>query len=107
MRAQLRAVANADVEAAVVYYRDSAGPAIAVEFINELEIAISHLARHPLAGSPRFAYELEIPELRSWPLNKFPYLIFYVPDNERLDIWRVLHARRDIPAHLRPELASD
>lgn len=31
---------------------------------------------------------------------RFPYLVFYVPDDETLDIWRVLHARRDIPAFL-------
>ena len=27
-------------------------------------------------------------------------LLFYVPDDNRIDIWRVLHARRDIPAFL-------
>ena len=103
MHARLRAVAAADVDSVVAYYRDTAGSDVAVEFIGELEAAISHLIRHPFSGSLRFAYELEIPELRSWSLHKFPYLIFYLPDDDHLDVWRILHARRDVPADLNPE----
>ncbi|MFN3219296.1 MAG: type II toxin-antitoxin system RelE/ParE family toxin [Acidimicrobiales bacterium] len=104
MRADLRALAADDIDAAVAFYRSEASAEVAVEFIDALESAIAHLLRHPLTGSLRFAYELEIPELRSWPLRKFPYLVFYVPDDDRIDIWRILHARRDIPAHLTPDL---
>lgn len=100
MQTNVRALAQADIEAAVTYYRDEAGPKTAHDFVNALEAAITHLRRHPLTGSLGFAFELEIPDLRSWPLQKFPYLIFYVPDDDRIDIWRVLHTRRDIPAHL-------
>ena len=100
MHATLRALAANDIEDAATYYRYEADPQIALDFIDALEAAINHLRLHPLTGSLRFAYELEIPELRSWPLRKFPYLIFYVPDGDRIDIWRVLHARQDIPAHL-------
>jgi toxin ParE1/3/4 len=102
MDARLRAVAANDVNSAINYYRNNADPHIAVDFINDLEAAISHLTRYPFSGSPRFGYELQIPDLRSWSLNKFPYLIFYLPDEDHLDIWRILHARRDIPAHLQP-----
>jgi toxin ParE1/3/4 len=100
VQANLRALEATDIEAAVTYYRDEAGPKAAHDFVNALEAAITDLRRHPLTGSLRFAFELEIPALRSWPLQKFPYLIFYVPGDDRIDIWRVLHARRDIPAHL-------
>lgn len=100
MQARLRAVATADLDAAVDYYRDHAGPDIAVDFVEDLEGAISHLSRYPLSGSLRFGYELEIPDLRSWPLTKFPYLIFYLPDDDHLDIWRILHVKRDIPTYL-------
>ena len=65
--------------------------------------AINHLRHYPNSGSLRFAFELEIPGLRSWSLQGFPYLIFYVPQDDRIDIWRVLHARRDIPTHLTAE----
>jgi toxin ParE1/3/4 len=41
---------------------------------------------------------LDIPGLRSWPLRRFPYVIFYIEQENHIDVWRVLHARRDIPA---------
>ena len=99
MQANLRALAAKDIDAAATYYRNEANPQIALDFVDALEAAINHLRQHPLTGSLRFAYELEIPELRSWPLQKFPYLIFYVPDGDHIDIWRVLHNRPDIPAY--------
>ena len=100
MQVDLRALAAGDIEAAVDRYRHEAGPHVALDFVDALEAASNHLRNYPNSGSLRFAFELEIPELRSWPLQKFPYLIFYVPENDRIDVWRVLHARRDIPAYL-------
>lgn len=100
MQANLRAVAAADIEIALAYYRTNAGQQVALDFVDSLETALDHLRHLPLTGSLRFAYELEIPGLRAWPLQKFPYLIFYMPNNDHLDIWRVLHTHRDIPDHL-------
>lgn len=100
MQAHLRAAAERDVDKIVAHYRDEAGTETALAFVDALESAIGHLCAFPLSGSLRFAYELDLPELRSWPLQRFPYLLFYVADDDRLDIWRVLHARRGIPAHL-------
>ena len=100
MHAQLRATAEQDIEEAVAYYRDEGGLETALEFVDALEAAIVDLCDHPLIGTLRFAFELEIPNLRSWSLRRFPYLVFYVPDDDRIDIWRVLHARRDIPTFL-------
>ncbi len=97
----LRALAAADIDSAVVYYRTEACPAVALDFVEALEAAIGHLSQHPLAGSLRFAYELGIPGLRCWSLRRFPYLVFYLTaHDDRVDVWRVLHARRDIPASL-------
>ncbi|NOX30086.1 MAG: type II toxin-antitoxin system RelE/ParE family toxin [Actinobacteria bacterium] len=103
MQARLRTLAANDTEAAATYYRNQAGQHIALDFVDALEAAITHLCQHPLTGSLRFAYELDVPDLRSWPLQKFPHLIFYVPDDDHIDIWRILHARRDIPAYLTPD----
>jgi len=103
VQVDLRALAAADIEAAVDHYREEAGPQAALDFIDALEAAISHLRQYPNSGSLRLAFELEIPGLRSWSFQQFPYLIFYVPQDDRIDIWRVLHARRDIPAHLTAE----
>ena len=104
MHVDLRALAAADIDAAVDHYRQEAGSRTALDFIDALEVAINHLRHYPNSGSLRFAFELEISELRSWSLQKFPYLVFYLPQDDRIDIWRVLHARRDIPAHLTAEL---
>ncbi|MCD9624191.1 type II toxin-antitoxin system RelE/ParE family toxin [Rhabdothermincola salaria] len=100
MHAQLRAVAARDIEEAVAYYRDEAGPDIALVFVGAIETAIADLCDKPSMGSLRFAFELDIPDLRKWPVRGFPYLVFYVPYSDRIDIWRVLHARHDILAFL-------
>lgn len=100
MHVQLRATAVADLEEAVRYYGEEAGPEVALAFVDAFDAATSQLRDHPLIGSLRFSFELEIPELRSWPLPGFPYLLFYVPDQDGVDLWRVLHAQRDIPNHL-------
>ncbi len=99
----LRSLAAADIDSALAHYRTEAGQEVAFDFIDELESALNHIERHPLAGSLRFGYELDIPELRSWQLKRFPYLVFYVNDETGIDVWRVLHARRDIPAVLNLE----
>jgi toxin ParE1/3/4 len=51
-------------------------------------------------GSLRFSYELDIPELRVVATRRFPYLVFYIPGEESIDVWRVLHGRRDIHSSL-------
>jgi len=98
--AQLRAVAANDIERAVDHYRDEAGADVAARFVDAIERAMRRLARQPQLGSLRFAYDLGIPDLRVFPIDRFPYLVFYVEQNDRLDVWRVLHDRRDIPATL-------
>jgi toxin ParE1/3/4 len=66
--------------------------------VDALERAYAHIGKHPATGSPRYAHELNIPDLRSWPLHKYPYLVFYVERVDSIDVWRVLHMKRDIPA---------
>ncbi len=90
--------AHRDVEEAVAHYlAEDARPA-ALGFIDSLEKAFAHIGRYPASGSPRYAHELNLPGLRSWPLARYPYLVFYVELADRVDVWRVLHGERDIPA---------
>ena len=96
-QAHLRSRAASDIDETIAYLRGDAGDAVALAFIDALENGINHITRSPNAGSLRFVYELGIPELRAWGLRRFPYVIFYVPLGDRIDIWRVLHTRRDIP----------
>lgn len=101
-----RSVANRDVEAAVDYYISQHAHDAALGFIDALEQAYAHIARHPATGSPRYAHALNLPGLRSWPLTGYPYLVFFMEQADHIDVWRVLHSQRDIPAWLTssPEL---
>ncbi len=103
MQAALRALASRDVDEALAHYRAQAGPEVAAAFVEELEAALAHLCRHPQSGALRFAHEVDIPGLRNWSLQRFPYIVFYMPEDEHIDVWRILHARRDIPDSLRPQ----
>jgi toxin ParE1/3/4 len=96
-----RGLANRDVDEAIAHYLNEGGERVALRFVDALERAYTHIGRQPATGSPRYAHELNIPGLRSWPLARFPYLVFYVERPDRVDVWRVLHGRRDIPAWMR------
>jgi toxin ParE1/3/4 len=93
-----RESARRDVEAAVDYYVGEAGADVALGFIDALQTAYRSIADHPAAGSPRYANQLGLPRLRSRILRRYPYLVFYVERDDHIDVWRVLHALRDIPA---------
>jgi toxin ParE1/3/4 len=86
------------VEHALDYYLREAGPRLALEFLDSLQASYRSIADHPAAGSPRYAHELNLPGLRSRTLKRFPYLVFYVERYDHVDVWRVPHAHRDIPA---------
>ena len=96
-RVVLRERARRDVDEAMEHYLNEAGPALALAFIDALEDAFRGIGERPAAGSPRYAHELDIPDLRFRPAGKFPYLIFYVETGSEIDVWRVLHGARDIP----------
>jgi toxin ParE1/3/4 len=95
-----RQLANEDVEQAVDYYVAENAVDAALGFIDELERAYDHISRHPGSGSGRCAVELGLEGLRSWPLTRFPYLVFYVERRTTIDVWRVLHAQRDVASFL-------
>lgn len=93
-----RELADRDVEVAIDYYLRDGGEEVALRFVDALEQAYAHVGRHPATGSPRYGHELNLPGLRSWPLQRYPYLVFYVVRDDHIDVWRVLHGERDIPA---------
>ena len=94
------ALAQADVEAALDYYCSEAAHA-AVGFIDALEQATAHIQRHPRTGSPRYAHELNLAQLRYWPLTRYPYALFYIEHHDHVHVVRVVHMSRDIPVTLR------
>ena len=96
-----RAHARRDVDEAIDHYLGEAGEKAALGFIDDLERVFSHVAHRPAAGSPRYAHALDLPGLRSWPLKHYPYLVFCTERGDSIDVWRVLHGKRDVPARMR------
>ena len=97
VRSQL---ATRDVDDAAEYYRAVSTAAQTQRFIDALQEAYLHISRLPATGSPRYGHLLQIPGLRSWPVSGFPYLVLYAEKELSVDIYRVLHTARDIPAGL-------
>jgi toxin ParE1/3/4 len=90
--------AHQDVDSALQNYLSEAAAPIALGFIYSLEAAYTHIARHPVSGSLRYADALNLPGLRYWQLPTYPFLIFYLQRVSHIDVWRVLNAKRYIPA---------
>jgi len=93
-----RGLANRDVDEAVDHYLSDGADQAALGFIEALEQAYAHISRHPASGSPRYAHDLNLPGLRFWQLPRYPHLVFYIERADHIDVWRVLHGQRDIPA---------
>ena len=91
--------AGRDVDHAVVYRVESEALAAAQQLLLELEVAFAGLGQSPKVGSPRYGHVL--PGLRSWILRRHPYLIFPAERPRFIDVLRVLHLARDLPAALR------
>ena len=89
-----------DVDQAVEYYVSEAGTDVAIGFIDALEQAYALIGKTPMAGSTRWSRELNLPGLRTMRLKQFPWLVFYADREAHIDVWRVLHAKRDIAAWL-------
>ncbi|MGF1548620.1 MAG: type II toxin-antitoxin system RelE/ParE family toxin [Thiotrichales bacterium] len=100
-----RAQARRDIEDAIAYYVAEGSEQAAIGFVDAIEQAFTHIGRHPATGSPRYAHELNLPGLRCWPLKRYPHLVFYVERDDHVDVWRILHGQRDIPAWMQePEI---
>ncbi len=93
-----RGLASRDVEDAIDYFGAENAEQAALDFIKALEHAFTHIGRNPATGSPRYAHELNVHALRFWTLAKFPFLVFYLERADHVDVWRILHAQRDIDA---------
>jgi len=95
-----RTLASQDVDQAIAYYLEQQAEAAALGFIDALEHAYNQIGLYPDSGSPRYAHELDLPRLRSWPVKGYPHMVFYVDRPDYVDVWRVLHGMRDIPTWL-------
>jgi len=68
-------------------------PAAARRFYSSVQRSYREIRRFPYIGVKRHFAE---PGVRSWRVRGFPYLIFYKPTAERVEIVRVLHPALDL-----------
>ncbi len=66
-------------------------------FLTELAKCLTFVQTFPKAGSLRLGYEVGRRNIRTWPMNKFPFLLLYKETQDHIDVLRVLHQSRDIP----------
>ncbi|WP_371741899.1 type II toxin-antitoxin system RelE/ParE family toxin [Herbiconiux sp. VKM Ac-2851] len=89
--------ADEDIASAIDDYVGEGAADVALDLVDELENLRDLLAEFPSLGSARLAIDLGIPEVRSVPLGRFPYVAIYTDDADAVRIHRVLHTRRDLP----------
>ena len=77
---------------------------VASGFVDALEETIDRITTWPTSGSPYYGELLNLPGLRSWKLQRFPYIVFTMELPDHVNVWRILHERRDIPSTLQTSL---
>jgi toxin ParE1/3/4 len=88
---ELSAEADCDVENIYGFTANEYGTEQAIEYLNQLDMAIEGLGANPELGKQR----TEIREgLRSFPQER--HVIFYRVLSEQIRIVRILHCRRDL-----------
>ncbi|WP_020472301.1 type II toxin-antitoxin system RelE/ParE family toxin [Zavarzinella formosa] len=95
-------LAAEDVEGMTAYLRAAAGPALALRFVENAERAFGQILDLPGIGVLLGLDELPYEDVRRWHVDGFErLLILYRPVADGVEVIRVLHAARDMPAVLR------
>jgi len=87
-RVRIRASARDDIRDAFDWYEDQS-PGLGNEFVTELDRVISKLTTDPRI------YQTVHKEVRRALARRFPYGIYYLVDEDRVNVLRVLHLARD------------
>ncbi len=96
----LSEVAKDDLADALLNYEQQFAEQAIDGCLNALAKAYKQIGKFPKTGSPKAGNDLNLPGLRSWPLSKYPYLLFYTENHDQIDAWRLLHQKRDIEKSL-------
>ena len=95
-----RELAKQDLAEQAEYIRRNNPPA-ALRFLEAAERAFQNLAAMPGMGGLVESKKSELAGLRCWPIRGFEkHLIFYFMRDEAIDVIRVLHGARNLPAIL-------
>lgn len=100
----VRPAADADIDAAVAYLARGSITA-ARRFLDAVNRSLRELQAHPLRWAVFSVDDAMLPGLRKRPVAGFRnYLLFYLFRERTVDVIRMLHGARDIPAILRNEI---
>jgi toxin ParE1/3/4 len=88
--------AVADLDEILEYYADKS-PAYAERLVAQIEKRCRLLAHSPMMGTPRERFG---PGVRTSAVA--PYVIYFRPDDDGVQILRIFHGARDIDAGMMP-----
>ena len=88
MIVEFRAAARQELFEAGQWYLQDGGPAVAEKFEWAVQRALQLLALMPTLGTPSY------PDVRLWPLKRFPYTLVYSLQRDVLSILAVAHQSR-------------
>jgi len=80
--------AEQDLRSAAQFYREQAGPALALALLTEIEHSISLLMRHPHIGAPWRGNK------RRYVMRRFPYSVVYEFAPDEIRVLAVAHQSR-------------
>lgn len=97
---RVRPRADQEIDAIADYIADDS-PSAARHFLEAIEKTFGVLGEQPGIASPRYAYLPNLKGLRMIVVQGFDNdWVFYLERAEYIDVLRVLHGARDIPAVL-------
>ncbi|MBD5804154.1 Plasmid stabilization system protein [Azoarcus sp. Aa7] len=94
MKLRILRAAEADIDHAIDYYRDIAGPGVAAEFYREFRRVARTVQERPGLGHAVGR------SVRAFGLRRFPFDLVYRADADAVTIVAVAHHRRE-PAYWR------
>jgi toxin ParE1/3/4 len=103
-----RQTASDDIVRQFRYYLLTAkAPEIALRFREAVRRTIQSLRLHPLVGPRYTSSNPQLQNLRSWPVAGFEAIrIYYLLDEDTIDVLRILHGKRDVKRILEREGAD-
>ncbi|MDX2267721.1 MAG: type II toxin-antitoxin system RelE/ParE family toxin [Bryobacter sp.] len=101
MKHFIRPAARADILQQYNFYQSKGAVAVADNFLQGVEAAITDLTKRPVMGSPKASSNPLLSGLRTWPVNGFPDIrVYYLIHKDTLIIIRVLHGKQNTDAIL-------
>ncbi len=79
--------ARKELREAVLWYEDQRR-GLGSEFLNEVQETLARIAENPRR------FPLSYRNLRQAFVPRFPYLIFFIPKRDRIDVFAVFHTSR-------------